>query len=87
MIQDLEDMNDEDELAGFRLCYLRTRFCGMPGGSCLGTPPRLPSIPGFTCPGSTEAAPQESGQRGASGMATAQQEISGLAATSCGSSK
>lgn len=26
MIQDLGDMNDEDKLAGFRLCYLRAQF-------------------------------------------------------------
>lgn len=26
MIQDLGDMNDEDKLAGFRLCYLRARI-------------------------------------------------------------
>lgn len=80
MIQDLGDMNDEDKLAGFKLCYLRTGIRRMPGGSCLGTL-------GFACPGITVAAPQDSGRRGASCTATAQRDISGLAATSCGSSK
>lgn len=68
MIQDLGDMNDEDELAGFRLCYLRTQFCRMLGGFCLDTPPRMLSTPSFTCP----TAPQDHGQRGASHMATTQ---------------
>jgi len=83
MIQDLGDMNDEDKLARFRMCYLRTHSCRTHLGSRL----RMPSIPGFACPGSAEAAPQDSGRRGASRTATAQREISGLAATSCGSSK
>lgn len=31
MIQDLGDANDGDKLGGFRLCYLRTWSCRMPG--------------------------------------------------------
>lgn len=72
MIQDLGDMNDEDKLAGSRLCYLRTGFWGDAGGSCLGTPLRMLPQPW---------------EMGAPHMATAQRGVSGLAATSCGGSK
>lgn len=71
MIQDLGDVNDEDKLAGCRLCWLEIWFWGMLGGSpwAEDAPPAL-------------EAPQDSGGMGARGRATAQQGISGLTATS-----
>lgn len=89
MIQDLGDMNDEDKLAGFRLCYLRTRSCRMPeGGDPAWAPLRgCPAPRASPAPAAQRQPPKDGGRRGASRTATAQRDISGLTATSCGSSK